>query len=407
MTDEPMPDEIINTDILEMPTFGEALDRLRRHLGMTMPYLAREAGMSLNTVVACLGGLVLPSRFELHNLLIGLKISDRSQQQQWEYARVRIGIQQGIGGVFTEATTASSHGQARADPSQSDESAQANLLFRVYIPSGRLYAAEASKLLSLFREWLTATRRYGVRQSEYHASSGKMYEFFVDAPLLQSDLREEFDNFSDFLALCSEDAPAAADMLASSGMDRVSSIKFVARFGKEVRRLQIDLRHEREQRVLTIRHSLEDQLLENGIDLQAIPTRQLNTMIGSLVPRPSAPESLALLAAPWTTRPTAPVTVINNPQIISAMESTIIQNVQGTIHLGLEPKKLLDFIDKFGGQETATLQSAVYELEDPAAPPSVKSSAKQRLKQFLSQVVGFGRDVTVELFADYLRSKGM
>jgi hypothetical protein len=39
-----------------------------------------------------------------------------------------------------------------------------NLLFRVYIPSGRLWAAEADRLLSLFRDWLKSFACSGDRR---------------------------------------------------------------------------------------------------------------------------------------------------------------------------------------------------------------------------------------------------
>ncbi len=412
MTYEPPPDDISSPGSLNtMEEFGAALDELRSYLNMTIPKLALEANMSPEMVRDFLNARLLPQPSELHNLLLALRIRARWQQDQWELALIR--VRQQVDRikvrpyVLTDAKTASFHGQARAGAPDSEESDRENLLLRVYIPSARLYATEASRLLSLFREWLTMTRGYGVRQSGYHTASGEMYEFFVDAAVTQAKLNAEFDSFSDFLTLCSEDTSAATHVLTSAGIDRTSSVKLVARFGKEVQRLQIDLRHEREQRMLSIRQLLEEQLLESGVDLRSIPTSQINALIENYVPGPTAPESLALLASPWNTHSTAPVTVINNPQIINTIESTIIQNVQGTIHLGLEAKKLLAFIERFGGQAAATMQSAVYELEDSAAPPATKSSAKQQLKMFVSQVAGFGRDVGVELLADYLRSKGL
>ncbi len=47
-----------------------------------------------------------------------------------------------------------------------------DLLFRVYVPAGRLYAAEADKLLSLFRDWLGKVDSQGVRQGGYETPSG-------------------------------------------------------------------------------------------------------------------------------------------------------------------------------------------------------------------------------------------
>jgi hypothetical protein len=204
-----------------------------------------------------------------------------------------------------------------------------NLLLRIYIPSERLYAAEAHELLSLFRDWLIATWGRGIRQAGYHTALGEMYEFFADASVLDSDLHNEFNRFSDFLGLCTGNPSAAVDMLAAGKLGRVSSADLVARFAKEVRRLQIDLRHERERRILSIRHDIEEQLLESGFDLPEGGSSDISTLLEHLVPGATTSASLAILAAPWSV--SAPTTVIVNiePQIISAIESTIIQNVQG------------------------------------------------------------------------------
>lgn len=158
--------------------------------------------------------------------------------------------------------------------------------------------------------------------------------------------------------------------------------------------------------MLSIRHSLEDQLIESGIGLLAVPSRDVNALVETLVPGPSALDSLRLLAMPWSRQLTAPVTVNISPQVINAMQSTIIQSVQGTMHLGPQAKQLLALIEDYGGQEAPILQSAVHELEDPAAPPASKSAASRRLKQFLSQVARSARDVGVDLLAKYLESKG-
>jgi hypothetical protein len=281
------------------------------------------------------------------------------------------------------------------------------LLFRVYIPSERLYAAEADRLLSLFRDWLITTRGHGIEQSEYHTASGKIYEFFADTSVVQRDLREEFESFSSFLTLCSADPAAAADWLAATGLNHASSADLVARFSREVRRLQIDLAHERERRILTIRHNLEEELVDNGVELSVIPSIQINKLIELLVPSPSASKSLMLLAAPWTAQPMAPVTVINNPQFIAAIQSTIIQNVQGIVHLGPRAKELLALIERFGGQEAPLLESAVHELENPATSRANKSAAKRQLKKFLGQIAGTARDVGVDLLVKYLETKGV
>src|ERR1700722_12327817 len=60
----------------------------------------------------------------------------------------------------------------------SDEIDAPNLLCRLYVPSERLYAAEANRLLSLFREWLPAVRGEGIRESGYRTGAGEVSAVF-------------------------------------------------------------------------------------------------------------------------------------------------------------------------------------------------------------------------------------
>jgi hypothetical protein len=271
-----------------------------------------------------------------------------------------------------------------------------SLLFRLYIPSDRLYAAEAGRLLSLFRDWLVTTHGRSVRQSGYRTPSGEVIEFFSNATIAATDLEEQFDSFSNFLALCAEDPSAAAATLASLGLGQALSADFVARFGKEVRRLQRDLTHQRERRILEIQHSIEEELVEVGSVLQALPRAQLRALIDTLVPGPSAPDSLALVAAPQPSH-IRPTVTVNQPQIIYAVGSAVFQHVRGGVHLGPQTAELLTIIDRFGGQEAATLESDLRELDDPAAPQEARSRSKERLKKFVGQLPGASRDIAVDL----------
>jgi hypothetical protein len=292
-----------------------------------------------------------------------------------------------------------------ASPDAEDDDNQANLLFRVYIPSERLYAAEADRLLSLFRDWLITTRGRGIRQAGYSTASGKMYEFFADTSVIQSDLQKEFDSFSSFLTLCATDTSAAANMLIPLGLGRVTGAEFVARISREVRQLQTDLTHERERRIMIIRHSIEKELVDSGTELRTIPRAGIQALIESLVPGPAAPDSLALLAAPQPVQMTAPVTVNIHPQIITAVESTIIQNIKGTVQLGPQANQLLELIGQFGGNQSRELESSVYELEDADAPVAARSAAKRRLKSFLGQIAGPVRDAAFKLLEKYIEDK--
>jgi hypothetical protein len=372
------------------PSFRSLEYRTKLVSGLLPGTKIQRVPLRRSTLAAVLQGKVFPTKRLLLTFVeacgVDLEV-DRRWEQAWDRLASALESKREAGYIGDE------------------DNDQTDLLLRVYIPSERLYAAEADRLLSLFHDWLMTSRGHGVRQAGYRTASGQMYEFFADASLPNADLRDEFNNFSNFLMLCSTDASAAADMLAPMGLRGASSVDFVARFGREVRRLQIDLAHERERRILTIRQNLETELVDRGVELRTVPSTQINAWIERLVPGPSASDSLALLAVPQSVQTIPPVTLNINQQFIDAVESTVIQNVRGTVQLGSRAKEFLELIDRFGGHEAPLLEAAVYELEDTDAPPAKRSAAKRRLKKFLGQVAGMVHDVGIDLLAKYLESK--
>lgn len=385
-------DEIAEPDhINTRQEFGYALNDLRRRSGIAVTDLALAARVTPRTLNAYFSVRRLPRKPEIiQDIIIACGVRDPSQISRWlaAFERVRALPPDDI-----------------SKQAESRDEDQTDLLFRVYIPAERLYAAEAHRLLSLFRDWLIKSRRHGIRQAEYHTASGEMYEFFADPSLVQTNLREEIDSFSNFLTLSFAEPSLAVDTLVQMGLERTEGAEFVVRFTREMRRLQIDLAHERERRILTIRHNLEEQLADSGINLSTISSAEISTLIEKLVPGPSARDSLALLAA-FRSPGSAPTLALNiNQQFINAAESTIIQNVRGTVHLGPHAKELLELINRLGGQDAPVLEAAVHELEDTDARPIDRMAAKRRLKKFLNQIAGMIHDAGLDLIEKYLESK--
>lgn len=277
-----------------------------------------------------------------------------------------------------------------------------NLLFRVYVPVGRLYAAEADKLLSLFQDWLSRVGRHHIRQDGYRSSAGQVYEFFGDASLAHGQLTREFDEFSGFLDLCAEDSVAAIDFLSQAGVNRRSAADMVVRYGKEVRRLNLDLKYDRESRMLAIRHSLESDIIEANNEASM---SQVNELIEDLVPRAGGMTPLGLLALTSPMSPGGSVTMNINQQFVNAVGSAVVQNIQGTTNISPEAKELLSLVERFGGQNTSVLASAVHELEDQDARVSDRLGAKQRLKGFLIQLGGKVEDAALTILQRYIESK--
>ena len=278
-----------------------------------------------------------------------------------------------------------------------------HLLFRVYVPAGRLYAAEADKLLSLFREWLGQIGNGSVRQDGYATTAGKVYEFFGDDSLATLGLSAQFDTFSRFLDRCIDDPAEAQRILEQLGLDSRSGAPLVARYGKEVRRLHLDLRQARESRILAIKQSLESEVLELSTATEC--SDQLGSLVESMVPSVGH-DSLAYALAPSVLgTPPATQSININQQIIQAAQTTVVQSVQGTVHLGPEARELITLARKFGEARAESLESDVHELEDVGARPSARLTARQRLKAFMVKLGGRVEASALGALQTYLETK--
>jgi hypothetical protein len=300
-----------------------------------------------------------------------------------------------------------------------------NLLLRVYVPADRIYAAEMHKFLGLFRDWLIEVRGQGIRQSGYRTPAGEMFEFYADSPIPQAVLRQEFDIFSHLLELCARTPSRAVDFLGATQIGRASSEELVDRFGREYRHLKMSLKQERERRMLTLRHTLEGELMAGDVDLTDVAATQLDLLIDPLVPDPSAPSAFPSLAGSPPRDPVSSslaagrdgyaagrdfndnseASVTISPQIINTMQYLVIQNVRGDENIGPNARELFSLIDRFGGQDTFTLKSAVYEFEDGNAPPDNRKKSRKKILGFLRQLGGKAEDVAINVLERYVESK--
>jgi hypothetical protein len=279
-----------------------------------------------------------------------------------------------------------------------------NLLFRVYIPSGRLWAAEADRLLSLFRDWLSEAKHQRVRQDGYRTRQGQVYEFFGEESLTPDELSHEFADFSRFLDLCLARPEDATRVLVRSGLNQGAANSLVERYAKDVRRLNVDVKHERERRMLSIRHRLESEILE-ALNEQSPEWTSLGELLEVFVPQ-APTRSLVLAPGPVKAEtPPQSVTVNINQQFVETVHGAVMQDVQGDLTLGPQALELLRLIDQFGGPQTGALRSDVHELEDPDARSTDRLAAKQRLKGFLIKISERAEGVAVALLQKYLENK--
>lgn len=300
------------------------------------------------------------------------------------------------------------------------EDHERHLLFRIYVPSGRLYAQEAETLLGLFRDWLGQTGHSAIRQEGYSTNAGQVFEFFSAEGEPVGGMTRYFRDFSDFLDTCVSSPEAAISRLTVTGVNESVATRIVTRFATQARRLSLDLKQRREERVLGFKHQFENVLLE----VEGLQGDVLESVIDELLPLPT---TLGIVLGPDATvhrggrvfaadsveagasgdggQP--PSLTVNNfhQQFINEVAGSVVQNVQGTANLGPEARQLMDQILQFGGNDRDQLQTAVHELEDDGARGTDRLAARGRLKRFLADLGNRGLGIGLEVLQKYVEHK--
>ncbi|WP_350005462.1 hypothetical protein [Pseudarthrobacter sp. WHRI 8279] len=278
------------------------------------------------------------------------------------------------------------------------EDNERHLLFRFYVPSGRLYAQEAEALLGLFREWLGQTGHSRVRQEGYSTAAGQVFEFFSGDGQPEGGLSRYFEDFSSFLGDCVAMPAAAVAQLIANGVAEDAATIIVSRYATRARRLSLDLKQRREERMLSLKHELENIVLE----VDGLTSRNVEAVLDEMLPPPAA---IGVIEGPRM-NPSPSLTVNNfNPQFIKEVTGSVVQNIAGTVNLGVEAKQLLELIATFGGHERAQLETAVHELEDGGARGADRVAARGRLKRFLADLGNRGLGVGLNVLQKYVEHK--
>lgn len=251
-----------------------------------------------------------------------------------------------------------------------------NLLFRIYVPSGRLYEDELAKVLELFHDWLGSVKGQTVRQSGYRTPSGRVIEFFGEPGMNADVVSDELQEFAQFLNIV-EDSATAEQMLLRLGVTPDRAGGLVAKYAKAARRVLVDTKHTRERMILEIQQQLESELID---ELPALSTAELGDLVSHLVPSSpfaASPETRSLAAG----QDGPPHTV--NVQIFQRVEGLVAQNVNGPVTVGTPAAELIQLVRQFGDDSAEALETSARELADPGAPQPARLRARQVLKNFL------------------------
>jgi len=258
------------------------------------------------------------------------------------------------------------------------ESEGRGLLFRLYVPEGRIYYAELTRLIDMFADWLRRARGESIRRDGYETSSGRVIEFYGDGSVSRSTVHDELAEFSDFIRVLHDNSEAATAILTGFGLDEGAARELVARYSRDVRRVELDAKHTRESRLLTIRQSLEGELSD---EFESVPPDVLGRLAEQVVPSFSA----SSIGAPVPVAIDPAAQIVFNQQVIHSATGIISQSMTGNIQLNPTARELLEFINANAEGRGNDLDSAVHELADSEAPKESRIAAAAALKGFLQR----------------------
>lgn len=253
-----------------------------------------------------------------------------------------------------------------------------NLLFRIYIPTGRLFEDEGAQLISLFHDWLTSVRGLTVRKDGYQTANGRVIEFHSNADVDRSSWSTEVSQFQSFVALI-DNTEVAEGILEGMGLERARAQELVAKYAKQTRRLQLDIRYERQRKELAIKEQFESELLDDAVEM---PAAVVASIVDSLLP--SGVTAQGQLASTPSAQPVIQI----NQQIIQKAEGIIAQHIAGNAVVGAEAAEIEELIAEYGDKQAAVLAVALRELADRGAPSPSRVRAKQKIKAFLLDLSG-------------------
>lgn len=282
------------------------------------------------------------------------------------------------------------------------EDTRNHLLFRIYVPSGRLYEDELARLLTLFDEWLSSVKGRTVRQGGYRTRRGRVFEFFGEPGMTRAAFDSELREFTSFMDAVGERPEDAQSMLEAIGLDPERATLVADRYRKEARRVQLDVRQDRERRMLAIHHQLEADLTDEASD--ASPT-EIKALVQKLVPMSpfelvdAGRESLAGGGVVIHQQ------IVGQQQIITRVEGVVAQNVYGGVQTGTNAEHLIKLVRELGGESNDVLETAAQEIDDPDSPLPAKVRAGQRLKEFLKRNAGRVEDASFKVLWAWIESQ--
>ena len=189
---------------------------------------------------------------------------------------------------------------------------------------------------------------------------------------MKSEFQQYVSEFDFFLTECDQNIEEARAVLESLDCTQKDIDYYLQKFQTGARRLKIDIRQEYERKMLQLRHSIENEALDNQTTLSfQLPSHALS-----------------------------PSVVIENLTFFEGQGNTQ-QIIYGSYDYNENDKILMAYIEKLASNQEE-LETELKILKDKKASVSEKTTAFEKLKRFLSDNAVEIGSVAFKLIKGYL-----
>jgi len=275
------------------------------------------------------------------------------------------------------------------------EDTEQGVVLRLYIPEGRYQLAQLDTLISIITKYFQQVERSAFWVDREQGAAGVSYVFRSTDGSGIDGFRRAADRFDSFLALVSEDSASAEARLLAAGVDRNLVGQYVDRYKRDLKRLQLDIKHDYERKTL---------LLVQAVEADAVEAESTAMPQAAIVSKPSDLINVVGNLGPVTLQ-FGLGSFSSAPNVIAGERIML-----GRVNYTDEDRHILDLAAMEDEPvRAAQLRSDVDRLKDPGTSLEDRHTAVQRLKGLVFKSIGYaGRkvdEVGTKLLIAYLEEQ--
>lgn len=271
------------------------------------------------------------------------------------------------------------------------------LIFRIYIPNERIWSNEFTKFINLFRDYSSTFANEELKILQNKTDLGVVCSIYSNSNIPSDKISELYKDFTTFMELCAKNPDEAENLIKNfSSIEEVKKRGILTKYIKESQRLLLDIKQDKEVKLLNIQHRIQNEI--NEIEIDDNIKNYIENSISDNV-------SLENLTNPSNVIQTQNIYI--NSQIIEKIDGIVVNELNGNINFSNEDIHLQKLIEKYVSEitEKTELKNSLFELKDSNSTKEAKRASWQKLYGFIGKVADKVGDVGVSLLTKYLEQQ--